>query len=102
MESIFETKEQYLEMRKTFKNWYNTEENKHNMQAKDFALYAAIRGKDWRKCFASNTSEQKIETIEHYLNKTKLDYLYLAPYGETITHEMITALRERGFQKWGE
>jgi hypothetical protein len=102
MESLFETKEQYLEMRRTFKNWYNTEENKTNMQAKDFALYAAIRGKNWRKCFAPNSSEQTIETIYHYLTKTKLDYLYLTPYGSTITQDMITTLRERGFQKWGE
>jgi hypothetical protein len=105
--SLFETKEQYLEMRTNFKKWYNSEERK-SFTAEDFALYACIRGKDWRKCFAPNSDEQTIERIERYLTKTKTQYLFLdpyiciEPYNKTVTPEMIELLRNRGIQKWGE
>lgn len=102
METLFETKEQYLEMRNNFKQWYNSEERTTNFTAEDFALYASIRGKDWRKCFASNSDEKTIERIERYLTRTKIQYLFLTPYGKTVTPEMIELLRERGIQKWGE
>lgn len=103
METLFETKEQYLQMRSNFKNWYNSkEEGKATLTAEDFAMYACIRGKDWRKCFAPNSDEKTIERIERYLTKTKLQYIFLTPYGESITTEMIDTLRERGIKKWGE
>lgn len=100
MESLFENKEQYLQFRSNFKTWINQEEHEH-FGAADFALYAALRGKDWRKCFTPNTDPKKIESIWRYLTKTKFQYLFLKPYGETITEEMIEKLRENGFSEWG-
>lgn len=102
MESLFETKEQFIGMRDHFRKWYNTEENRKQLTAHDFALYALLRGKDWRKCFAPHSDEKTIESIERYLNKTKTQYMFLAPFGTTVTEEMITSLRERGIQAWGE
>lgn len=102
METIFETKEEYLQFRTNFKQWYNTDENRKLLNAQDFALYTALRGRDWRKCFTANTDEKKIESIWRYLTKTKFQYLYLTPYGEIITEEKINKLRENGFAQWGE
>lgn len=102
MESVFETKEQYLEMRNHFRKWYNTDENRKQLDAASFALYALLRGKDWRKCFAPNTSDRTIEDIERYIKKTKYAYMYLAPFGSTVTEEMIGSLRERSILSWGE
>jgi hypothetical protein len=99
--SIFETKEQYQEFRSNFKKWYNEEGNKQKMWASDFALYAAIRGKDWRKCFADNSHETTIASIEMYLMKRKTQYIDLSPF-KGITTEQIESLREHGIQKWGE
>jgi hypothetical protein len=101
METIFENREAYLQFRNEFRTWYNTEDNKKLMDAKDFALYAALRGRDWRKCFTANTDEKKIESIWRYLTKTKFQYLYKTPFGETITEEMIEKLRSNGFIEWG-
>lgn len=102
MESIFESKEQFHAFRKHFKTWYNTEDNRKQLSAKDFALYAILRNRDWRKCFSEHSSKETIGWIESYLTKTKPQYLYLAPFGEFITEEMIATLREQGIQKWGE
>lgn len=102
MESLFETKEQYLKMRTSFRSWYNTEDNRKRLSAGDFALYALLRGKDWRKCFTANSDDKTIERLERYLMHTKTQYLFLEPFGTTVTEEMVTSLRERGIQKWGE
>ena len=102
MESLFETKEQFLEMRDHFRKWYNTDDNRKQLTANDFALYALLRGKDWRKCFAPNTDDRMIESIERYIKKTKTQYIYLTPFGATVTEEMIGSLRERGILSWGE
>lgn len=99
--SIFETKEAYLEMRNHFKTWYNTEDNRKTLQAKDFALYALLRSRDWKKCFTQNADEQQMEFIHHYLTKTKFQYLNLTPFGK-ITEDQINSLREREITKWGE
>ena len=102
MESLFETKEQYLKMRTDFRSWYNTEDNRKQLSAEDFALYALLRGKDWRKCFTANSEDKTIERLERYLMKTKTQYLFLTPFGDTVTQEMITIARERGIKAWGE
>jgi hypothetical protein len=102
MESIFETKEQYLQMRANFRSWYNTEDNRKSLTACDFALYALLRRKDWRKCFTSNTSEKTIELIERYLTKTKTQYMFLTPYGDVVTEEMISSLRGLNIPSWRE
>lgn len=102
MESLFETKEQYLKMRADFRSWYNTEDNRKRLGAEDFALYALLRGKDWRKCFADTTSDSTVEKLHYYLIKMKPQYMFLEPFGDTITEELINSLREREFQRWGE
>jgi len=99
--SIFNDKEHYLQFRANFRTWYNNEDKKQLLCASDFALYAALRGRDWRKCFTPNTDPKKIEQIWRYLTKTKFQYLFLKPYGDTITEEMIDRLRENGFAEWG-
>jgi len=100
METLFETKESYLKMRSNFKKWYNTEDNRKTLTAADFALYALIRNKDWRKCFTPNSDLNKIEEIENIINNRKTCYINLKPYGTTVTEEMITILRKRGIAKW--
>lgn len=100
MESIFESKEQFLEMRKQWKATCNDSELRKQLGKEDMALYAVLRRRDWRKCFASNSSDATISEIEFALKKSS--YLNLWPYGETVTKEMIDHLRAIGIKTWGE
>jgi len=100
MESVFESKEQYLEMRKQWKETVNDKELRKDLTKEDMALYAVLRRKDWRKCFAPNSSDETISDIEYYLFKSY--YLRLWLYGESVTKEMIDHLRSEGIKKWGE
>lgn len=100
MESIFESKEQYLEMRKQWKDTCNDSDLRKDLTKEDMALYAILRRRDWRKCFAPNSSEQTISEIEYYLLKSS--YCSLWMYGGTVTKEMIDHLRSIGIPKWNE
>lgn len=102
MESIFETKEQFLKMRKEWKRYTNDSELRKGLSGEDFALYAIIRGKDWRKGFAATSNDDTIERIESYLNKCKFEYMYTKPFGNTITEEMIAKLRASGIVSWSK
>lgn len=52
--SLFETKEQYLAMRKEWAKW-----NEHT--AAQHLLYAILRGSNWTKAFTRITNSKKIE-----------------------------------------
>lgn len=98
MESVFETKEQYLEMRSNWKKFYNTEGGKECLNAYHFALYALLRGKDWRKCFAINSNQHTLQWLEYWLFKS--EHMSLIPFGGSVTSKHITQLRAAGIPKW--
>lgn len=105
--SIFESREAYFKMVDGWKqNCSYTDENGNKVQSKisyiDFALYAALRGRDWRKILSPKTREDIIKDIEHTLLKRDPNYISLSMFNGTITPEDITKLREIGIKKWSE
>lgn len=102
MESVFETKEQYLAMREEWKKATNNKELRKSITGEEYALYAILRKKDWRKAFAETSTDQTIYRIESYLAKCKHEFMYLCSFGDTVTKEMIDKIRENGIQKWDE
>jgi hypothetical protein len=100
MESVFESREQYLTMRNEWKAIVNDTDLRKQLTKEDMALYATLRRKDWRKCFAPTSSCDTIKDIEHYLIKS--NYVNLLPYNKTVTTEMIDHLRINGIKTWDE
>lgn len=99
MESIFESKEEFFAMVASWKAYANGEETKNGLAAHDYALYAALRGKDWRKHFAPNSHKSTIQALNFYLLKSK--WIITTPFGPGITMEKIEQLRASGIiEKW--
>lgn len=98
--SFYETKTQYLEMKK---EW--AKEEKHDVNA--HLLYAILRGQDWRKAFTAITRPSKIANgaqpsnegwfkAQNHINRTlKLSFMakhipdLLKPFGDTINEGII-------------
>ena len=107
---IFETKEQYLD---TIKAWKDTCKDKDfQFTAEQFALYAIIRGKDPKKCFASpeQQSKRKLtcqgktgnETYNHCMKTIARGYRdahILAPFQGKLTVLDLIKMRENWFDK---
>ena len=97
--SIFESKEEYFAMVDAWKAYTKAEETKSQLAAHDYALYAALRGKDWRKHFAPHSHKTTIQALNFYLLKSK--WIVTAPFGTGITMEKIEQLRALGtIEKW--
>ena len=102
---IFETKEQYLN---AIKAWKNSCKNKDfHFTAEHFALYAIIRGKDPQKCFASPEQQSKKKLIcqgktgwETYnlamkrINEGYMDAHILEPFQGCLTVPQLMKMRE--------
>jgi hypothetical protein len=93
---IFETKEQYLN---AIQAWKETCKDKtFQFTAEHFALYAIIRGKDPKKCFASpeqqskkklnpqgKTGNERYNLALHRINEGYMDAELLAPFQGKLT-----------------
>jgi hypothetical protein len=104
-ELIFETKEQYLE---TIQAWKETCKDKDfQFTAEHFALYAIIRGKDPKACFASpeKQSRNKLvcqgktgwETYNYTMSRIMGGYndaSLMTPFGGKLTKEQLQLIRE--------
>lgn len=102
---IFETKEQYLD---TIKAWKDTCKDKSfQFTAEHFALYAIIRGKDPKKCFASpeQQSKKKLtcqgkhgnESYELAMKRIQRGYIdnhLLEPFNSKLTTLDLMKVRE--------
>lgn len=104
---IFETKEQYLEMKAAWKSRCTTIDQDGKIKKEyippfHFALYAILCDKDWRKGFSGNSEASTIEWIERSIFRTKPQYLQLkSAFGETVTEEHIEKMREiGGIPRW--
>ena len=104
-EQIFETKEQYLEMIQAWKN--SCKDKDFQFKPEHFALYAIIRGKDPKECFAKPEQQSKKKLIgqgktgwETYnFSMARImggynDASLLAPFGDTLTTEHLKTIRE--------
>lgn len=102
---IFETKEQYLN---AIQAWKETCKDKtFTFKPEHFALYAIIRDKDPRKCFASKEQQSERKMREQYRDPDA-SYNYamaiikngyrneslLAPFAGTLTKLQLIQMRE--------
>lgn len=104
-EQIFETKEQYLE---AIQAWRETCKDKSfQFQPEHFALYAIIRGKDPKECFATpeKQSKKKLncqgktgwETYNRSMSRIIGGYndeSLMAPFRGKLTKEHMQFIRE--------
>lgn len=105
-EIIFETKEQYLE---AIKAWKDTCKDKSfQFHPEHFALYAIIRGKDPKKCFASPEQQSRKKLVCQgktgneaynrsmlYIMKGYADSRLLAPFQGKLTMLDLMKIREQ-------
>ena len=102
---VFETKEQYLDIIKAWKN--SCKDKNFSFTAEHFALYAIIRGKDPKKCFATpeQQSDKKLiaknETGNETYNRCMgiifrgyLDKHLLLPFRGKLTADDLVRIRE--------
>ena len=102
---IFETKEQYLNARQSWKT--ACKDKSFQFQPEHFALYAIMQGKDPKACFASPEQQSKSKLIgqgktgwESYNRSMSRimggynDDSLLAPFGDTLTKEHLQIIRE--------
>lgn len=94
MESIFETKEQYLEFKKNWKKATNDKEGT-KLEFQHFILYAILKSKDYTRCIADTSTDKTKELADYITKESKYKYLSLWPFGDTITEEMLLQARER-------
>lgn len=98
MESLFNSKEEFLAMRDVWKKVTNSED-RTELELIHFCLYAILRNKDWRKCLSPNSKDETIADIEWKLFKS--DYVSLWPFGG-LDKEIIGAIRQKGLKRWNE
>ena len=93
----FETKEHYLNLRKRWAQLHK----EGKLEGKHFLMYAILRGKDWRKCFATPTKtwcrEERFKTAKHFFWILKSKYFmsgsFKSLFGDLVTRDMLdTAL----------
>lgn len=101
MERTFTTKEEYMEMIKAWRAFYNDKDSRMNLRSYHYGLYAALRGLDWRNHYAPTTRDETKEELHYRLMKQDAKYLDLSPFGGTITPENIAFIREHNIEKWG-
>ena len=103
--TIFETKEQYLN---AIKAWRDTCKDKSfQFTAEHFALYAIIRGKDPKECFASpekqsekklrcqgKTGEETYKLAMHRIKSGYMDAQLLEPFQGTLTVPQLLLMRD--------
>lgn len=97
MPALFETREAFFAMVNTFRRYFQ----QRTATTTDFALYALLRGRDWRSGLAPNTNEHLVTNLHHRLTRSDPKYLNLTPFGETVTAEVIERVRALGVPAWG-
>lgn len=90
--SIFETKEQYFELVKQWKQSANAEEGP-KLTLQHFIVYALLRGCNWRKSLADSSKEETLLNARYWAEDCDPKYLSLWPFGSLITPEMIIKVR---------
>lgn len=93
MESIFESKEQYLEFIKNWKKACNDKEGP-KLTFEHFILYAMLRGRDYKKCISPSSSDSTIDLAEYIAKGKDFKYLSLWPFGD-ISSQLIFEARQR-------
>jgi hypothetical protein len=99
---IFESKEQYLNM---IKAWKQSCKDNYNFSGYDFALYAILRDKDPKQCFASPEKQSKRKLIcqgktgneayrkaMNYVCNARPEWI-LPPFGGILTEDHLIAIR---------
>lgn len=94
MESIFESKEQYLEFIKEWKRSVNDTPEGLKLTFEHFILYAILKGRDYKKCISPTSSDSTIDLAEYIAKSKDFKYLDLWPFGE-ITNQMVFEARQR-------
>lgn len=94
----FETKEQYLEIKKAWSEYVNGGEERVHVEPYQLALYALLRNKDWRKSFSEHSKYETIDSIYYAITSSK--YLDLSCFGSVVTDAIIAQLRTTDIPKW--
>lgn len=97
----FTSKEHYLEFRAAFKAYASDKNHKYGLRPCHFIIYAILRNRDWRDGWTIPTHPgKKVENqakLSEAWNTIKAPWSeehILKPFGDTITTEMLIALRE--------
>lgn len=80
---------------------FNSDE-KHQLRASHFLLYAVLRGKDWRKAFSTPSNPNKLNNLNDFalgqalyeVSSTYYEPSLLAPFGGLVTKEMMAEVRK--------
>lgn len=101
---LFTSKEHYLSFISAWKHTFNDPELRKQLTPAHFLLYAALRGKDWRKGFTPCTNKNKIDNgyAPYYSAYNALLSIHTAtqasmwragmlmePFNGTLTKEML-------------
>lgn len=93
MESAFETKEQYLEFIKQWKQVVNDVDQRKQLTLQHFLLYAMLRRRDVMKCLSPSSKDSTLADVEYWVKDADPKYLSLWPFGDSVTPEMIGKAR---------
>ena len=93
MESVFETKEQYLEFVDAWKQVVNDEDQRKELTLEHFILYAMLKRKDIMKCLSPSSKDSTLADVEYWTKDADVKYLSLWPFGNTVTPEMLGKAR---------
>jgi hypothetical protein len=94
---MFTSKEHYLEFTAAFKAWAKA---RKPLNSSHFLLYAILRNRDWTKGWTTPLKAGKL--LENAYKRNQAFYAIksphfkndlLAPFGETITQEMLERVR---------
>lgn len=92
MESIFETKEEYLAFIKAWKATVNSEK-KTALTIEHFILYRMFKGRDWKVVLSETSRKETIAKATNIAEKRDARYLSLWPFGGLVTPEMAIQAR---------
>jgi hypothetical protein len=90
MKSVFETREQYFEFIKNWKLATNDKEGP-KLSFEHFIIYRMLKGKDWKVCLASTSSDNTKAAAEYIAYKKSYKYLSLWPFGAISEEQIINA-----------
>ena len=75
---MLETKEEYQKLKNAWSEICNSDE-KFNLNICHFAIYAKLRGKDWKKCLSEHTTEDTRSIIANCTKMYSRKFKDLAP-----------------------
>ncbi len=95
VKNVFNSKEEYQDMIKAWKE--SVKENK-GASTFDLALYAQLRGRDWRKGLAPGTDLELVSRVSHMLTQRDVKYINLLPFKGTVDENTIFEMRSKGIE----